>query len=154
MFCTDAAHDNLYVSHSLPTPHSGSSGIQPAAHAKSILLIEDSEFERFTIRAALEGLTNYRVCGEATNGAEGVKKAAELKPDLVIMDLAMPLMNGLEAAALLKNAMPRVPIIMLTLYAEQLHKPMSPAFGVATVLSKSDGLAPLLETVEKLLGPA
>ena len=142
------------MSHSLPTPHSGSSGISPAAHVKSILLIEDSEFERFTIRAALEGLTNYRVCGEATNGVEGVKKATELKPDLVIMDLAMPLMNGLEAAALLKNAMPRIPIVMLTLYAEQLHEPVSPAFGVSAVLSKSDGLAPLLESVERLLGPA
>ena len=141
------------MSHSLPTPQPGSSGISPTVHAKSILLIEDSEFERFTIRAALEGLTNYRVCGEATNGVEGVKKATELKPDLVIMDLAMPLMNGLEAAALLKNAMPRVPIVMLTLYAEQLHEPVSPAFGVAAVLSKSDGLAPLLECVERLLGP-
>ena len=142
------------MSHSVPTPQSEFAGPAQAAQVKSILLIEDSEFERFTIRAALEGLTNYRICGEASNGAEGVKKAGELKPDLVIMDLAMPLMNGLEAATLLKNAMPGVPIIMLTLYAEQLHKPMSPAFGVATVLSKSDGLAPLLETVEQLLGPA
>lgn len=80
--------------------------------------------------------------------------ATELKPDLVVMDLAMPLMNGLEAAALLKNAMPGVPIVLLTLYADEVPVLRSSAFGVATVLSKADGLAPLLECLDNLLGSA
>jgi DNA-binding NarL/FixJ family response regulator len=122
-------------------------------HVRSILLADDSDFERFAIRAAVEGLTNFRVCGEAANGVEAIKKAKELKPDLVVMDLAMPLMNGLEAATVLKNALPGVPIVLLTLYAEQVHGPRSSAFGIATVLSKVDGLAPLLECLERLLGP-
>ena len=122
--------------------------------AKTILLVDDSDFERFTIRAAVEGLTNFRVCGEALNGVDAVRMAAELKPDLVVMDLAMPLMNGLEAAALLKNAMPGVPIVLLTLYADEVPAVRSSAFGVVTVLSKADGLAPLLECLDKLLGSA
>ena len=122
-------------------------------HVRSILLVDDSDFERFTIRAAVEGLTDFRVCGEAANGVEAIKKATELKPDLVVMDLAMPLMNGLEAANILKSALPGVPIVLLTLYAEQLNGPKSSAFGIATVLSKVDGLAPLLECLERLLGP-
>jgi DNA-binding NarL/FixJ family response regulator len=125
-----------------------------AEQVKTILLVDDSDFERFTIRAAVEGLTNFRVCGEASNGVEAVKMATELKPDLVVMDLAMPLMNGLEAASLLKNSIPGVPIVLLTLYAEEVHEPRSSAFGVATVLSKADGLAPLLECLDKLLGSA
>ena len=108
----------------------------------------------FSIRAAVEGLTDFRVCGEAKNGVEAIEKATELKPDLVVMDLAMPLMNGLEASTVLKNAMPRVPIILLTLYAEQVRAPMSTAFGVATVLSKVDGLVPLLECLDKMLSTA
>jgi hypothetical protein len=66
----------------------------------------------------------------------------------------MPLMNGLEAAAVLKNTMPGLPIVLLTLYADQLRGPRSSAFGIATVLSKVDGLGPLLECLERLLGPS
>jgi len=120
--------------------------------SRHILLVDDSDFERFTIRAAVEGLTQFRVCGEASNGVDAIQKAAELKPDLVVMDLAMPLMNGLEAATVIKNALPGVPIILLTLYADQLHGPRSSAFGDVTVLSKIDGLAPLLECLDSLLG--
>lgn len=129
-------------------------GTQQADQVRTILLVDDSDFERFTIRAAVEGLTNFRVCGEASNGVEAIEMAPELKPDLVVMDLAMPLMNGLEAATVLKNAMPGVPIVLLTLYADEVRGSRSSAFGIATVLSKVDGLAPLLECLDKLLGPA
>jgi CheY-like chemotaxis protein len=118
----------------------------------NILLVDDSDFERFTIRAAVEGLTQFRVCGEAANGVDAIQKATELKPDLVVMDLAMPLMNGLEAATVIKSALPGVPIVLLTLYAEQLNGPRPSAFGDVTVLSKTDGLAPLLECLDRLLG--
>ena len=122
--------------------------------SRSILLVDDSDFERFTIRAAVEGLTQFRVCGEAANGVEAIEKAAQLKPDLVVMDLAMPLMNGLEAATVIKNALPGIPIILLTLYAEHVPGPTPSAFGVAMVLSKVNGLAPLLECLDTFLGPS
>jgi CheY-like chemotaxis protein len=131
----------------------GSISQQPSA-IRSILLVDDSDFERFTIRAAVEGLTNFQVCGEATNGVEAIQKATELKPDLVVMDLAMPMMNGLEAATVLKTALPGVPVVLLTLYADEMKGTKPSAFGIATVLSKVDGLAPLLECLEKILGPA
>jgi DNA-binding NarL/FixJ family response regulator len=129
-------------------------GSQRGSQVRTILLVDDSDFERFTIRAAVEGLTNFRVCGEASNGVQAIQMATELKPDLVVMDLAMPLMNGLEAATVLKNSMPGVPIVLLTLYADEVHGVRSSAFGIATVLSKVDGLAPLLECLDKLLGQA
>jgi DNA-binding NarL/FixJ family response regulator len=119
-----------------------------------ILLVDDSDFERFAIRAAVEGLTNFRICGEACNGVEAIEKAAKLKPDLVIMDLAMPLMNGLEAAAVLNSAIPKTPIVLLTLYADELKGVRAPSSGVATVLSKANGLVPLLECLERFLGSA
>jgi two-component system chemotaxis response regulator CheY len=129
----------------------GASDPQDAPQGKTILIVEDSQFERTVIRAAVEGLTNFHVCGEASDGAEAIEKARELRPDLVIMDLAMPQMNGVEAATVLKNTMPKVPVILFTLYAEQIRGAISPALGVTTILSKADGLAPLLECLEKLL---
>lgn len=118
---------------------------------RTILLVDDSPFERTVIRSAVEGLTQFRVCGEASDGVDGVKKALELKPDLIVMDLAMPLMNGAEAAMVLRNAMPKVPIVLFTLYAEQLRGTIAPGFGVTLILSKADGLGPLLECLETLL---
>ena len=130
----------------------GTSGPQRAPQDRTILLVEDSPFERTVIRSAVEGLTQFTICGEASDGAEGIQKALELKPDLIIMDLAMPQMTGAEAAMVLRNALPAVPIVLFTLYAEQLRGTISPSFGVTMILSKADGLAPLLECLETLLG--
>jgi two-component system nitrate/nitrite response regulator NarL len=118
---------------------------------RKILIVDDSHFERSVIRSAVEALTKFRVCGEASDGVEAIKKARELRPDLVIMDLAMPLMNGVEAAMVLRNAMPETPIVLFTLYAEQLRGAISPGFGVRLIVSKTDGLAPLIESLERLL---
>ena len=138
---------------SLPTVTDRGPTSQDVGAVRSILLVDDSDFERVIIRSAVEGLTNFCVCGEASNGVEGIKKAIELKPDLVVMDLAMPLMNGLEAASVLNNTMPKVPIVLLTLYADQIHGPRSAAaFGVSVVLSKCDGLTPLIQCLRRLLG--
>jgi DNA-binding NarL/FixJ family response regulator len=136
----------------LPTPL-----IDPAAdphdvvQARKILIVDDSHFERSVIRSAVEALTKFRVCGEASDGAEAIQKAMELRPDLVIMDLAMPLMNGVEAAMVLRNTMPKVPVVLFTLYAEQLRGAISPGFGVTLIVSKTEGLAPLLKCLEMLL---
>ena len=129
----------------------GASDPQESPQAKTILIVEDSQFERTVIRSAVEGLTNFQVCGEASDGVEAIKKARELRPDLVIMDLAMPLMNGVEAAMVLRNTMPKVPVVLFTLYAEQLRGAISPGFGVTLIVSKTAGLAGLIESLERLL---
>src|SRR5437588_10504949 len=86
--------------------------LQDGEQSQKILILDDSHFERHVIRGAVESLTKFSVCGEATNGMEAVQKALELQPDLVVMDLAMPLMNGVEAAMVLRNTMPKVPIVL------------------------------------------
>jgi DNA-binding NarL/FixJ family response regulator len=128
--------------------------IQPehVARVKTVLVVDDIESERIAIRAAIESRTKFRVCGEASNGLEAIRKATELKPDLVLMDLAMPQMNGLEAAKVLKTTMPTVPVVLLTLHADVMG-PRSSVLGVTLVLSKDDGVAPLLRCLERLLGP-
>lgn len=118
---------------------------------KTVLVVDDIESERTAIRTAIESRTRFRVCGEASDGLEAIRQANDLKPDLVLMDLAMPRMNGLEAAKVLRNTMPTVPVVLLTLHAD-LMGPRSSVLGVTLVLSKNDGLAPLLRCLERLLG--
>jgi CheY-like chemotaxis protein len=136
-----------------------SSNDAPESHAaaqktKTILIVDDNDGERTVIRSAVENLTKFRVCGEAANGTEGIRRAKELKPDLIIMDLAMPMMNGLEAASILKRELPGVPIVLFTLYADLIQGPRSPMFGITVVVSKENGLAPLLACLRGLLQPS
>jgi two-component system vancomycin resistance associated response regulator VraR len=123
-------------------------------HVKNILIVDDSESARVAIRAAIETCTSFRVCGEASHGVEAVTKAPDLNPDLVVMDLAMPMMNGVEAASLLKKKRPEVLIVLFTIYADELKGALSSAFGVTIVLSKTDGFVPLLDCLNGLLDPA
>jgi DNA-binding NarL/FixJ family response regulator len=125
--------------------------LKPGHQPKSILIVDDSDSVRFAVRTAIETCTNFRVCGEATHGSEAVTIAQELKPDLVIMDVAMPMMNGVEAASLLKKKLPGLPIVLFTLYADEMNGPLS-SFGVTVILSKTDGFVPLLNCLNGLLG--
>ena len=91
---------------------------------------------------------------DAANGAEGVQKAQEVKPGLIILDLAMPVMNGLDAARQLKVLMPHVPLLMFTNNAVEMLEKEARAVGISAVISKSDsdGLKQLLSRAKALLG--
>jgi DNA-binding NarL/FixJ family response regulator len=119
--------------------------------SKQILIIDDSLPVRQIIRAFLEKEPSFRVCGEASDGAEGIQKARDLKPDLILLDVAMPNMNGVEAASVLKKSMPGVPIVLFTMYNEALGQSLTSAIGVDLVLSKPDGMTKLVERVQGLL---
>jgi DNA-binding NarL/FixJ family response regulator len=91
-------------------------------------------------------------CGEAADGVEGIEKAGTTKPDLVILDLAMPRMNGVEAAAVLSQTMPDLPIVLLTMYENFLGNSLA-LTGVTAVVSKTDGMDKLVACVNSLLRP-
>ena len=85
--------------------------------AKCILIADDNDIVRTIIRFFLE-TKGFEICGEATDGADAIEKAKQLKPDLIVLDVAMPRMNGVEAASVLKRMMPDVPIVWFTMYKE------------------------------------
>jgi DNA-binding NarL/FixJ family response regulator len=77
-----------------------------------------------------------------------------LNPDVVIMDLAMPQINGVTAASILKKKIPEIPIVLFTIYADELRDLLSTALGVTIVLSKGGGFVPLVDCLNGLLGSA
>lgn len=118
---------------------------------KHVLIVDDS----FTVRQSLKRYLSSRgdvvVCGEAVNGREAVQRAMALKPDLVLLDLAMPELNGAEVASVLKGAMPDTRIILFTMYRENVGKYLSSAVGIDVVLSKPDGGTKLAAAIDTAL---
>ena len=119
---------------------------------KQILIADDGVTVRQLIRRFLESKTAYQICGEAVDGLDAVEKAKALKPDLILLDLAMPRMNGAEAATVLHSVMPEVPIVLFTMYDESVGKSLVASLGIKAVLSKPDGMSNLVSCVESLLG--
>jgi len=120
---------------------------------KRIMIVDDGEEVRQVMRAVFEARTNYEICGEASNGAEAVEKALELKPDLLLLDVAMPMLNGVEVASVLGRSLPEMPIVLYTMYNEMLGLSLASAVGAKAVISKADGISKLLECVQNLLEP-
>src|SRR5580692_11510176 len=102
------------------------------------------------IRQALERETDLAVCGEASNGTEAVSKAKELSPDLIILDVRMPGLNGIEVAGILRNALPKIRIVLVTMFPEDLEKNFISLFRIDAVLAKVDGFAELTGIVTML----
>jgi DNA-binding NarL/FixJ family response regulator len=118
---------------------------------KQILIADDSGTVRRILKHFLQDRRGVNVCGEAANGLEAVEKARLLRPDLVLLDLAMPEMNGVEAASVLKKMMPNLFIIVFTMYSENIGRSLTAAAGVDLVLSKPDGMKALADAVEALV---
>jgi DNA-binding NarL/FixJ family response regulator len=118
---------------------------------KSVLIVDDCGNVRKIVRNFLEARTEWVVAGEAENGLQAVDIAQELKPDLVILDFAMPGMNGIEAACVLKNMLPHVRIVLFTMFDEILGNTLTSAVGIDLVFPKPDGLTALVQAATRLL---
>jgi DNA-binding NarL/FixJ family response regulator len=118
---------------------------------KTILIADDSAMVRAVIREAIQRDTDFVVCGEAADGTEAVTKAKELSPDLVILDVRMPGLNGLEVASILRYALPHLRIALVTMYAEDLGRNFTSLFRIDAVLAKANGLTELTAHVTRIL---
>jgi CheY-like chemotaxis protein len=118
---------------------------------KRILIVEDEISVRHAVRTFLEYQAHLEVCGEAANGVEAMEKATVLRPDLILLDLSMPIMNGVEVASLIRARMPATPVVVYTMFDDVLGKPLAATLGIAAIVSKSDGLTKLLARIDALL---
>ena len=103
-----------------------------------ILIADDSSSIRNLLRLFIEHNTDWQVCGEAENGQVAVEKVAKLQPHAVILDLSMPVMNGLEAAREIARNDPEVQMIMFTMHISEQLRRDAQAAGIKEVISKSD----------------
>jgi DNA-binding NarL/FixJ family response regulator len=133
-------------------PDVGSLNAETGVQRRRILIVDDGDSVRDIIRIFLEK-EGFQVCGEAADGLEAIEKAKALRPDLIVLDLAMPGMNGIEAASVLNGTMPGVPIIVLTMYEEFLGGSLASVNGIKAVVSKTDTLTKLVARVKELLPP-
>ena len=120
---------------------------------KRVLIVDDHLAMRRAVTRVLQSQSNVEVCGEAENGRVAIEQARRLKPDLIVLDLSMPIMNGLEAARILRRMMPDVPILMYTSFATSNLAEEALAAGVSRVSTKSSPPA-LIEDLQILLKTA
>ena len=121
---------------------------------KSILIVDDNPVIRGSLRKLLQTQPDWVICGEAENGCDGIEKAAKLRPDLIVIDLAMPVLNGIVATSVLKRLMPAVQVVMFTTFSDPCIKKTAMAAGLDAFVDKSESPETLLNCIEQLLAPA
>ena len=119
--------------------------------AKNILICDDAAFMRMMIKDILTK-NGYTVVGEAENGAKAVEKYAELKPDLVLMDITMPEMDGIQALKKIKEADPSATVIMCSAMGQQAMVIESVQSGAKDFIVKPFQADRVLEAVRKVVG--
>jgi len=121
-----------------------------ARFTPTVLIVDDHAFVRAALRGFLER-AHLLVADEAQNGPEAIQKAKDLKPDLILMNLSMPQMSGVEASSVIRAALPDTRIILFTMYSEAIGGSMAKAAGVDLVIPKADGTAALSDAIRRLL---
>ncbi|MCU1300528.1 MAG: DNA-binding response regulator [Candidatus Sulfotelmatobacter sp.] len=114
-----------------------------------ILIVDDNKLIRHLLRSWLEQESEWEICGEAENGKVAVEGVEELRPDIVILDLQMPVMNGLEAARQIRQIAPQTALIMFTVHSSEQLLKEARASGIADVVSKCEMLSEHLLTALK-----
>src|SRR5713101_8628779 len=118
---------------------------------KSILIADDNAFGWQRLCGLFSREADFEVCGEAENGREAIEEAQELHPDLILLDLSMPVMNGLDAARVLKRRMPEVPLIMFSAYSDSFTQREARSAGISALVSKSEHMSVLIGKARSLL---
>ena len=117
---------------------------------KTVLVVDDHATIRKMLATAFLS-DGFKKCGEAANGKEAIELAKRIKPDVVTLDFSMPGMSGLEVASELRQIFPKMPIILLTLYANEILKIEAANAGIDLVLPKTVALSTLIDTAHKLM---
>src|SRR5437879_12500374 len=103
-----------------------------------VLVVDDNQEFRSAVRDLLEGDLQIRVVGEACDGLQAISLTAHLQPDLILMDIAMPLMNGLEATSAIRESWPKVGVILVTATPRNSYQQISDRCGANAFLPKAN----------------
>lgn len=113
-----------------------------------ILIVDDHEAVRAGVRVILQSRSDVEVCAEASNGREAVAKASQLRPDLIILDITMPVLDGFSAAREIHKLLPDTAILLLSMHESPNLINIAKSSGASGYVSKSQGAGVLLRAVE------
>jgi len=116
-----------------------------------VLIADDHESVRKGVCVILGTRGDIEVCGEASNGREAIDKAKELQPDLIILDITMPVLSGIDAAEVIRTALPHVPILFLSMHQSRQIVAEAKRIGVRGYVRKSEAATTLLNAVDAVL---
>lgn len=116
-----------------------------------ILVADDQEGVRRRVVATLQARGDLEVCAEAANGLEAVKKARELKPDVIVLDITMPELNGLEAAREIRSFAPDTPIVILSVHKSKQLIEEARKVGVRGYVTKGEAVQKLVQAVDAVI---
>jgi DNA-binding NarL/FixJ family response regulator len=117
---------------------------------KRVLIVDDNSAVRKALCLLFTYESDFEVCGQAENGREAIEKAQALSPDLIVTDLSMPNMNGLEETRLLNRLMPDMPVIVYTAYSDPFTEKALRAAGASAVIPKSAATMTLIAKARRL----
>lgn len=115
-----------------------------------ILVADDQEELRKRVCATLTR-ARFEICAEAANGKEAVEKAAECRPDAIVLDITMPVLNGLDAARTLRRDQPEIPILILSVHKSKQLLEEAKRIGVQGYVSKSEAGRDLVRALDTIL---
>ena len=119
----------------------------------TVLIVDDNAFIRQALCELFEREGDFEVCGEAEDGQQAIAAAMCLHPDLVILDISMPVMNGVEAARVLRTLMPTLPLILYSAGADKTIELQARSMGISELVSKSAPVSILISRARHLLNP-
>jgi two-component system nitrate/nitrite response regulator NarL len=116
-----------------------------------ILIADDHEIVRKGVSSLLQSRENFEICGEASNGEEAVQQARQLDPDLVVLDVTMPILDGISAAKRIRKLKPSTPILILSMHEGREMVRAAKLAGAQAFVTKSDVSSNLLKAVDAVL---
>ena len=119
--------------------------------ANKVVIVDDNDAMRQALCRLFKAAGGFQVCGEASNGSEAIELVQHLDPDVVVLDLCMPGMNGLETARELKNVRPLARIILYSMNAEEILEKQASAAGVSALVSKAEGIKSFITKARRVL---
>jgi len=117
----------------------------------SVLIVDDSAVIRKVICELFTREGDFEVCGEAANGQEAIEMAQQIRPALIVTDLSMPVMNGLEETRIISRLMPEIPIILYSAHIDSFVEKEALAAGASAVVPKSEVVALLIAKSRELV---
>jgi two-component system, chemotaxis family, chemotaxis protein CheY len=120
---------------------------------RSVLIVDDNAFIRRALCNLFKCQEGFDVCGEASNGREAIEKARELRPNLIVLDLSMPVMNGLDAARILRRSLPNTSLIMYSAFGDRYAEHQARLIGISAFVSKTEPPTALVGTAVSLFAP-